>query len=197
MKLVSSSQAGQDIFAYEVTGRRKDGTFLDIGAYNLCQSNNSYALERIGWKGLLVDVYKDAERIPKRTSPFVQADATKLDWIATLETAGIGPRITYGSFDIDDATPDLVDVFPFDKITLDVLTVEHDLYRLGTGPKRRIEEKLCGEGYCIICEDVKLCIEGYMDGPFETWFAHPSVAGSARRFSSYRKYWNEILKDVM
>lgn len=198
MKLQSSAQAGQDIWAYEVTGRRKDGTFLDVGAFNLCVCNNSYALERIGWRGLLVDIHKDEENIPHRTSPLVVGDATKLDWLPTLATAGLTNHITYGSFDIDDATADLMDVFPLGEVQFDVITVEHDFYRLGESARKRIRERLAWFGYYRVCSDVKICIPGYnIDGPFEDWWTSRELAPQAQRFISDNQYWKEILKDYL
>lgn len=198
MKLQSTAQAGQDVFAYEVTGRRKDGTFLDIGAYNLVTCNNSYALEKIGWKGVLVDIHRDEENISHRTSPLMVGDATKLDWLPTLATAGLGTHITYGSFDIDDATADLVDAFPFEQISFDVLTVEHDAYRLGNSPRQRIRKRLSALGYLVACSDVKICIPGYnIDGSFEDWWVSKDMVMRVVNFAGEDRYWQEILKDVL
>lgn len=198
MKLTSSAQAGQDTFAYEVTGRKKDGTFLDVGAFNLCVCNNSYALERIGWRGLLVDIHKDEENIPQRTSPLVVGDATKLDWLPTMAIAGLSNHITYGSFDIDDATADLMDFFPLEEIRFEVLTVEHDFYRMGEPSRKRIRERIEKFGYHRVCSDVKICIPGYnIDGPFEDWWVAEALVPNAGRFISDNQYWQEILKDCL
>ena len=194
MSLQSSAQAGQDLWVWEVTGHKTDGTFLDIGCGNLTQCNNTYALERQGWRGLLVDLTGHEEGIPERNSPFLAADATKLDWVSVLIAVGLPMRITYGSFDIDGGTADLIEKFPFDTVSFDVITVEHDLYHAGPEPKRRITDRLAKFGYVTICDDVKICIPGYnIDGPFETWLVAPELAAAAERFKCSGKYWNEIV----
>jgi hypothetical protein len=47
----SRSQWGQDAFVYMFLGGKKDGFFVDIGAYDGESGSNTYALENVGWGG--------------------------------------------------------------------------------------------------------------------------------------------------
>ena len=49
------SQAGQDLFAYELFG--KAGTYIDVGSGEPKRNNNTYMLETLyNWKGFSVDI---------------------------------------------------------------------------------------------------------------------------------------------
>jgi hypothetical protein len=174
--LRSWSQAGQDCFVYKILVQGvgiKFGTFLDIGCSQPHIDSNSYLLEEMGWRGLLVDIY-DVANDPnhkireKRSSPFLCADATTLDWRKTLSEYGINSPIDYMSFDIDDGTMQGVLNFPWEKYRAKVITIEHDLYRTGPDIKTLIDTTLLGNGYSMVCENVK------HDGKtFEDWFVDP------------------------
>jgi FkbM family methyltransferase len=53
-------QADQDVLAYLYFKGRRDGFFLDIGAYDGKTYSNTYALEQIGWKGVCLEPLPDA-----------------------------------------------------------------------------------------------------------------------------------------
>ena len=80
------SQAGQDRFVYTIHGDAP-GTFLDVGCHHPIYISNTYALEQIGWRGLLIDI--DSRLGPqiaeKRMSPFLCTDATTIDWADMIE----------------------------------------------------------------------------------------------------------------
>jgi FkbM family methyltransferase len=48
-------QALQDMYAYLYFKGKRDGYFIDIGAYDGITISNTYALEKIGWKGICVE----------------------------------------------------------------------------------------------------------------------------------------------
>lgn len=54
------SQFGEDLTAWEILGRPLDGYFVEMGAFDGVSYSTTYALEAMGWKGLLV------EGIPER-----------------------------------------------------------------------------------------------------------------------------------
>jgi len=45
----------QDMYAYLYFNGKKDGFFIDIGAYDGITISNTYAFENIGWKGICVE----------------------------------------------------------------------------------------------------------------------------------------------
>jgi FkbM family methyltransferase len=52
-------QADQDVLAYLYFKGRREGFFLDIGAYDGKTYSNTYALEQIGWKGACLEPLPD------------------------------------------------------------------------------------------------------------------------------------------
>ena len=56
MPVLCLSQAGQDVFARYVIGRK--GTFLDLGSFRPTYHNNTRVLELENWSGLSID-YQD------------------------------------------------------------------------------------------------------------------------------------------
>jgi hypothetical protein len=57
------SEIGQDAFAYDFCGQRNAGTFLDLGSWHPWENSNSYSLEQLGWRGLLIDQDNAYERV--------------------------------------------------------------------------------------------------------------------------------------
>lgn len=53
------SQAGQDLLAYTYFKGKKDGFFIDIGAYDGVFISNTYLFEQLGWKGICVEADPD------------------------------------------------------------------------------------------------------------------------------------------
>ena len=52
------SQAGQDLWVLETLKNKKNGFFLDIGAYDGLKYSNSYLLEKnFNWNGLMVEAH--------------------------------------------------------------------------------------------------------------------------------------------
>lgn len=186
---VSTSQAGQDEFAWRMSGRIQHGGFVDLGCNEAHFHSNSSGLEAIGWVGVLVDI---APVCVGRASPFVVCDATNptpelLNWYKTLP-----PVLGYLSVDCDDSTFGALKAFPFDKVQCQTITLEHDRYRVGDGVMQQTREFLLKLGYDLVCSNVAL--EGY--GEFEDWWCHPKWTSSGVR-DKYRcngKLWKEILK---
>lgn len=161
-------EAGQDKFAWEQSGEKTDGTFLDLGAVGpqgAQNNNNSYALELMGWHGLLIDFNPSYEVIARaqRISPFICTDAASpdLDWKAILGDAGLGFNIDYLSVDIDDGclgkNAELVTLERLFSAgcSFRAITIEHDAYSRGDlkrGPQR---ELLSAAGYTLLHPNVK------------------------------------------
>lgn len=170
---VSHSQAGQDRFVYELLGPDFKGTFLDIGCSHPTEINNTYALEKLGWRGSSIDCTDIHDLYVKtRKSHFAQTDGTKL----TFEH---GTLYDYGSFDIDGATFDALENAITQGVKFRILTVEHDSYRLGTEMRDKEHAFLTQHGYTLICEDV--CHEGL---PFEDWWVRLNLVDESRALAT-------------
>jgi len=173
---VSYSQAGQDIFVYEQLVKPSDyvsGTFLDIGCGFPSQINNTVALEKLGWTGLLVDM--DHERVEmcknERKSPVIEHDATTLDYAAACDEHHLGRAIDYLSLDIDDQPGDASKALIVLKnllaagFSFRLITCEHDRYRLGDSGRNSIRELLLANSYTLARADVT-----HHDLEFEDWW---------------------------
>jgi len=166
-EFVSHSQAGQDAWVYSMFPPSHKGTFWDIGCSHPVEINNTYALERIGWNGLLLDMDDVGELANKtRSSRFIQADATKFDWSGYTQCHY---PVDYLSLDVDSATFDALRNIPFERQRFNVLTVEHDRYRFGPEIAAKIRSHLIFFGYRI--ERLDVTSEGF---PFEDWWVHES-----------------------
>lgn len=155
----SHSQAGQDEFAFESSGRKLTGRFLDIGCNDAIYHSNTYALEQLGWTGLRVDV---ANFAAGRSSPFLLADATKPN--PYIEAFCREP-VDYLSLDIDTYAVNAMQWLS--AFFFGIVTVEHDLYRVGEGVRNHLRA-IMAERYNLVKPDV--VAEGY--GPFEDWYIH-------------------------
>lgn len=171
----SYAQAGQDVFAWDVAGNPRkgsySGTFVDIGCNDPLVHSNTAMLEELGWTGVAVDIEKfDYSCRPKTI--FIQADAR--DIIPRLDRFihEHKKEIDYLSMDADDASFDCLErLVPFFKFK--AITIEHDSYRVGPECKKKIYEFLTSFGYERAREDV-LAPEApgmpWSNQPFEDWY---------------------------
>jgi hypothetical protein len=179
-----NSQAGQDIFVYDVMKRKTDGTFMEIGGHDPKYINNTYVLEQIGWTGFSFDI--DHSLINKfkqaRKCKFICADLTIFDWDKFLiDNDLVNKTIDYLSFDIDEASLPALEIFPFDKIKFNVMTVEHDSYRFGDHIANKMREIICKHGYQILCKNVK-----NQSFPYEDWYVHTDYLNLNSTLERYR-----------
>lgn len=184
----SHSQAGQDKFVWEVTNHQTNGTFFDIGCGHPIEINNTYALEQVGWNGLLVDNGEILEQIQQhRTSKFLNADATTVDWDAAWPK-GV---VNYLSLDCNGSTMPTLRRIPFDRFRFVVITVEHDKYRFGDAIQKEMREILGKAGYELVFSDV-LC----MGNPFEDWWVKSGYVDMdlVKPFRQHHKEWSEVVK---
>lgn len=162
------SQAAQDLFPQVLLKNHSHvKTYLDIGCHHPTIFNNSYALERAGWKGLSMDIqdfHKEFDLL--RSNPFRRDDVTRIDWGHIIDSHFESRSIDYISFDVDDATHAAFSRFPFSSVRFKTMTLEHDGYRVGTQLRDSIRSQLSSYGYTLICSDV--IADGY--GAFEDWW---------------------------
>lgn len=176
----SFSQAGQDLFVYNILGRKKNGTYLDVGC-GCCidiftgknNGSNTLLLYNLGWRGIGFDIDTNFKRIwnINRNDDIYIEDLTIVNWENIIdENKILKNTIDYLSFDIDDATIPGIKNFPFDKIRFRVITIEHDSYRVGNETKNELRKILKENGYELLCSDVKVQIDGYQPWIYEDWW---------------------------
>jgi hypothetical protein len=193
----SFSQAGQDLFVHALLPKT-DGTFLDIGCCHPTELSNTYALEQLGWSGLLVDNDINAAilcQIKRGDSRVIHGDATKIDWQKTLHTyhpKWNGHAIDYLSLDVDEASADALAAILNAGARFRVITAEHDRYRNGERLRAPMRVRLFNEGYVLICGDV--CAT---DGsPFEDWWVDKELSEAANRFRCEHTKWPDIIARI-
>lgn len=167
----SSSQHGQDRFPYELIVKpegKLDGSFIDCGCNDPVSCNNTYALEQIGWRGLLNDIIPDCVRsCAVRKSPFVLDDATTMNWRDVLQQHNLyHDAIDYLSLDVDAATLATLKNLPLGRVKFRTITIEHDSYIYGPGPRDEMRAILATLGYDLVCADVM----AGDNSPYEDWW---------------------------
>ena len=169
------SQAHQDLFVREMLGFKKNGHYLEIGAAEPKQSNNTYILElEESWAGLSFDISSELvkEFNDQRKNPCICADATTFDFKKTLVDNGFPRQIDYLSLDIDPAgvTYDALENIPHKDFRFSVITYEHDCYTSGSQYMLKSRRFLESLGYVRVVSNVKVC-----GRDFEDWYVDPNV----------------------
>jgi len=154
---------------------REPGFFLDIGCCHPCRSNNTFALEQAGWRGLCLDTDQTClDRYPAvRKTPAVNFDclASTKAWLRLLEMFEVPPVIDYMSVDVDDANLQVMQNFPFEQYEFKVMTFETDVYRIGSKLKDAAISRLHPFGcYALLLEDASL--RDWYCRPWEDWWVN-------------------------
>lgn len=188
------SQAGQDEWVDTFFKSKKNGYFLDIGAYDGVHLSNTYYLENeLGWDGLCIDadtdVYKDLDK--NRNCKKINIAISNKSGISNFSQAGVSGRISeegnievnttsidkiliefncpkiidYISLDVEGHEYNVLEMFPFSEYKFILMTVEHNLYLGSDANKKKINEILTKNGYSIYRENVE-----HMGYQFEDWY---------------------------
>lgn len=196
----SYSQVDQDLWVLEMLNNKKNGYFLDVGAYDGIKYSNSLLLEKdFDWNGLLIeahpnnfDTLKNNRKntlVPYAVSDYngkiifenecgtgskvVEKNGLSIDCITfekMFEMYNVPNYIDYISLDIEGMEYLSLTKFPFDKYKFKLLTVEHNLYMSGSENKEKIKDILLKNGYLIYRENVS-----HNELPFEDWYINPNI----------------------
>ena len=191
MTFQSRSQAGQDQWVHDLLVKPDPnftyGTFIDVGCGHPTEINNTYELEQLGWRGILMDVEQDAidACVGVRKSLVVKARGESFDWaahlkyftrIATLtrqqlhDFPTLDTRVCdYLSLDCDEATNPVLRKLLMLPLRFRCITVEHDAYRFGDTLRAEQRAWLAAAGYRLVKADVA----GAPGFPFEDWHIDP------------------------
>lgn len=92
----STSQRGQDILAFLLTGRKPKGYFVEIGVGDGISNSNTLALEELGWEGLLIEPSKEwhgslmeSRRASKDFRAAYSTGAKQLEFLQDGELSGL------------------------------------------------------------------------------------------------------------
>jgi len=188
------SQAGQDEWVVNFFNSKKNGFFLDIGAHNGVDINNTYYLEKeLNWNGICIEADPKIFDILKKNRKctcvnsaisdkieeinFIQdgfsgriSDSGNLKLISStidliLNDYNVPNLIDYISLDVEGYESKVLSKFPFNKHEFILITVEHNLYTGSGDNKQKIKDILINNGYVILHENVK-----HDNFEFEDWY---------------------------
>ena len=167
------SQANQDEFVYSILygllDKRDKGYYLEIGAGEPVQINNSCFFEKnLQWDGLSIDISDSlAERwCAVRKNLLLSEDATQSNYSVILKT--LPQVIDYLSLDVDEYYDVVLEKLICSNHVFKLITIEHDFYRYGDLYRQKERKILTEPGYYLLCSDVSE--DGYA---FEDWWIHP------------------------
>lgn len=167
----------QDLFAIYINEYKSGGYFLDLGCNDPIAGNNSFILERMDWKGILVDSSNQfVENCKKqRKNICICADLTNIKLSDIMIQYECPEIIDYISLDLDNcAALPCIKSFDFNKHKIRCITFEHDAYSQHTDGKTmrtQSREFLKSKGLKRICSDV--CV--FNGKPFEDWYINPEL----------------------
>jgi hypothetical protein len=195
--MTSQSQAGQDRWVWEMLERKTDGYYLDLGSNHASAINNTYALEQLGWNGILVDILPGCET---RKGKFFQCDAAHPTPELLAAYQAMPPIVDFLSLDCDDATFAVFRTLPWETKRFRVACIEHDAYRIGPETRNAMRDILWTMGYMIVCADVGIRFpdDSCPVGAFEDWIADPCLVNPdmMAKFCCSGKEWRDIVRHV-
>lgn len=174
------SQAHQDLFVRYMLDFKQDGIYVEVGAAEPKQSNNTYILEKdLGWRGfsLEIDEKLSEEFNAIRRNKCICADATNFDFKRAFAEKSYPSRIDYLSLDIDPAsvTYSTLETLPLNDYRFSVITYEHDNYTSGPEFMLNSRELLERYGYVRVVSNVLCC-----GRDFEDWYIDPTHISSEK-----------------
>ena len=170
----NNSKHFQDMFVLAVFNGKRNGTYVEIGSGHPIVHNNTYQLEQRGWKGLSIDSNKALcyDFSLQRKNTCLCLDATDTDFKGLFNMHSMSNTIDYLQIDCDEKSLEILHAMPFKTHKFNVITFEHDSYRLGTDIRDEARELLKKEGYTLLVNDISFWNDDY---PYEDWYVHSSL----------------------
>jgi hypothetical protein len=178
-KHISYSQACQDLFVIEMLKGKRQGLYLEIGAYDEIDQSNTYLLEaKYNWTGVSIELDKEAvdDFNKVRKNKCICADATKIDYLELLQNSFVTTQIDYLSLDIEPAqqTLEVLKKLPLNEYRFSVVTYEHDRYTSGDACMIESRKILESHGYVRVVSNVM--VKGQ---DFEDWWVDPGIVSDS------------------
>lgn len=175
------SQCYQDLFVLSMLDGKTKGTYLEIGAGDPFYGNNTALLKDFKWKGVSIDYSKaeGAEFIKKwkkqrKEDIILDVDATQVDYVDICDKYIKSRHIDYLQLDVDPAnnTYKVLENIPFNTLSFNVITYEHDYYCDNSKSYREKSRKLLKDaGYVLVAGN----ISPDKDSPYEDWWVNSSI----------------------
>ena len=191
------SQAGQDLFAYELFAL--NGTYIAVGAGDPIRGNNCYMLEtNYNWRGFSVDIGDSDEDIrqnlksrwlkhPERKNMIYWSDAITFNYMQGINENNLDKNIDFLSCDID---PQEKTLMALKKVILDgikpkLICFETDFYREKKDYSLLAYNFLEPYNYKIGVKNVYSNLK--KNKIFETWFLRNDVDFQTIDYSTWVK----------
>lgn len=172
----------QDLFVLQVLDGRWGGSYLEIGANDPVNVNNTHVLEtNFGWHGRSFEI--DPHLVGKfnshRRNRCIQGDAMIHDYCPDMTIRGVDNAIDYLSVDIEPPRNTLKALqeviraaYQSGGVRFKVITFEHDRYTGTEGDIVRTMSRqfLTSIGYSLAVPDV--CFDPEAKMPAEDWWIH-------------------------
>lgn len=199
------SQANQDKWVYEAISHKKNGFYVDIGAYDGIQTSNTYVFEKyLNWEGICIEPNVDAYQnlLKNRNSKNIMCALSDYDGfcnflgdkiidknnantpcftLETLLTQNSAPKeIDYLSIDVEGHEYNILKNFDFKKYHIKLMTVEHNFYIEGSHHKDRLYDLLTNNNFIRIVEDA-VCLDSnpaYFNKIYEDWYINADFYNS-------------------
>ena len=193
------SQADQDKWVCEILNYKKNGIFVDIGAYDGIQTSNSYYLEKeLGWKGICIEpniraynsliLNRSSINLNVALSDYNGQCLFQEDKITSntgnsticktlqtvLEENFISTQIDYLSIDVEGHEYIILKDFSFQKWEIKLITLEHNLYMDGPSNKDKLYKLMSANGFDRVVEDAR-CLDPdprWYGKPYEDWYVN-------------------------
>ena len=202
MKIEKSySNDGQDVFVNTILPIQ-EGFFLDIGCNYPKIDNNTYALEVLGWTGLLIDINPNLINQCKeiRKSSSFLLDCSQINWREFLKENNVPKVIDYISLDVDDANVDVIRNFPFDEYEFKIMTFETDFYKCGSLRKDAAIKVLSNYSFYEMCLEDGILHWGNEEFGnnliWEDWWINTKYINLPKELYSKKKKWKEFNSEL-
>lgn len=196
------SQANQDRWVADFFKNKKNGFFVDVGAYDGVQTSNSFFFEEtLDWNGICIEgnplFFSWLIRNRKSTNlnyavtdyegecyfnldPDVSRVSNAGDKVKCsplekiLKDNNCPKKIDYLSMDIEGHEYIALKDFNFNEFEIGVMTIEHNLYCDGRERKDLVYNLLTSKGFTRVVEDAVCCDQNplWHNKPYEDWYVN-------------------------
>lgn len=192
-----NDRSNQEEFILDLLGNKKNGYYVELGAFHSTNGSNTYRLEKeFDWTGVSFEIVPEfhKEISENRTNPCILGDATQFNYINYFEENNFPKQIDYLQVDIDagyamDGRPvgnpyltlhGLLAV-PLNSYRFTVITFEHDanMYWRNIAMRDVQREILDSLGYSLVVRSES-----------EDWWVDPTAIS----LPEYRKHfkWDHL-----
>ena len=196
------SQANQDKWVCDFLNNKRNGYFIDVGAYDGILMSNTFFLEKeLGWNGICIEAESSLfdRLVQNRSSINIKIAVSNFDGFCawggdrvlalgepiieckTLESilvsAKANKKIDYLSLDIEGGEFDALASLNFSYWDIGMMTVEHNLFCSDSVSKDRVYELLSKNNFTRVVEDA-VCLDSnpaFYNKPFEDWYVNNNL----------------------